>query len=232
MADGPTTRPEGEADLPVRRYVPEDRAAVMRIAAETGFFGDPVEAFTEDRRFFCDALYAYYTDLEPEHAWVATAPSEGGQDHIVGFLVGTTDTRRQRRLWAARILPGIVGRLLRGAYYLGPRARRHLWAQALGALRGEGPRVDLGAYPAHLHVNVAAPWRAHGLGTRLLSAFLDRLRALGVPGVHLQTTTRNEEALGLYEKLGFARLDARPTRVWEDVVPEPVWAVAYGLRLA
>ena len=31
----------------VRLYRPEDRAAVLEIAADTGFFGAPVEAFMQ-----------------------------------------------------------------------------------------------------------------------------------------------------------------------------------------
>ena len=34
----------------------------------------------EDRNVFLDAFYAYYTDLEPEHAWVACADAA-----VVGF---------------------------------------------------------------------------------------------------------------------------------------------------
>ncbi len=49
------------ADAPpattVRPYRPEDRAALLAIGADTGFFGAPVEAFYEDRRLVCDLLY-------------------------------------------------------------------------------------------------------------------------------------------------------------------------------
>ena len=44
---------------------------------------EPVEAFLDDRRLFCDAVYSYYVDCEPEHAWVAA-----GEQGPVGFLVG------------------------------------------------------------------------------------------------------------------------------------------------
>ena len=55
-------------ELIVRPYRQGDRDAVHRIAADTAFFGEPVEAFLDDRRLFCDAFCSYYTDLEPELA--------------------------------------------------------------------------------------------------------------------------------------------------------------------
>jgi hypothetical protein len=58
-------------ELLIRPYQPKDRESVFRIAADTAFFGAPIEAYMEDRNVFLDAFYAYYIDLEPEHAWVA-----------------------------------------------------------------------------------------------------------------------------------------------------------------
>jgi hypothetical protein len=55
-------------ELLIRPYQPKDRESVFRIAADTAFFGAPIEAYMEDRNVFLDAFYAYYTDLEPEHA--------------------------------------------------------------------------------------------------------------------------------------------------------------------
>ncbi len=75
-------------DLVIRPYKPADRQAVFRIGGDTAFFGAPIEAYMEDRTAFLDAFYAYYTDLEPEHTWVAAANEE-----VVGFLTGCVDTR-------------------------------------------------------------------------------------------------------------------------------------------
>ncbi|PJH74608.1 MAG: hypothetical protein CO064_11120 [Anaerolineae bacterium CG_4_9_14_0_8_um_filter_58_9] len=210
----------------IRPYASADRAAVFRIAADTAFFGAPVEAFLEDRDLFCDLFYRYYTDLEPEHAWAAYA-----DDQVVGFLMGCVNTPVQRRLWARKILPVAIGRALRGKYRLGARAGRYAWGMAEGALRGELLRVDWRQYPAHLHVNVATAWRGHGLGRRLIEAYLNQLRQLGVPGVYLDTTDMNPAACRLYEKMGFRVVEARPTRQWEQLVPRPVVNLCYAMEL-
>ncbi len=67
-------------DVTIRSYEHPDRQAVLRIAAETAFFGEPLEIYLDDRRLFWDVFYRYYTDLESEHGWVACAG-----DQVVGF---------------------------------------------------------------------------------------------------------------------------------------------------
>lgn len=87
-------------DQVIRTYQPADRQAVFRIGADTAFFGAPIEAYMEDRDAFLDAFYAYYTDLEPEHTWVACADGE-----VVGFLAGCVDTRIHNRKLMRVIIP-------------------------------------------------------------------------------------------------------------------------------
>lgn len=40
----------------IRPYYPNDRDALFRIAGDTAFFGNPIEAYMEDRRLFLDAF--------------------------------------------------------------------------------------------------------------------------------------------------------------------------------
>lgn len=211
--------------LTVRPYAPADRAAVHRIAADTAFFGRPVEAFLEDRRLFGDLFFRYYTDWEPEHGWVSCAGEE-----VVGFLMGCVDPAKHRR-WSRQALREVAWRMVRGGYRCGPLTWRYLRASIQARLGREKPPVDLAAYPAHLHVNVAAPWRGYGLGQRLLENYLEQLRRLGVPGVHLYTTSLNEAACQLYLRMGFRLLGARRTHLWDHLVDQPVESRCYGLRL-
>jgi ribosomal protein S18 acetylase RimI-like enzyme len=213
-------------ELTIRPYAPADRKAVLRIAADTAAFGAPVEMFLDDRRLFGDAVYRYYVDYEPEHAWVAAA---GGE--VTGFLVGCADTRRRDRCVAQRIGPAVALNLLCMRYRVGRRTLRHAYAEVAAAVRREFPAVDLAAYPAHLHINLDARWRGQGAGRRLMEAFLGQLHALVVPGVHLRTTSLNTAAVALYTRLGFELLDARSTRLWAQVAEGYVENRCYGLRL-
>jgi len=211
-------------ELAVRPYTHADRGTVHRIAADTAFFGGPVETFLDDRRVFCDALPTYYTDQEPEHAWVACVNGE-----VVGFLLGCVNTDQQQA-WFRKALPGMLGRAVRGIYQVGKRTLHYTAQITRAAMRREFTHVDLAAYPAHLHINLEAYSRGLGLGRRLIEAYLGQLRLLGVPGVHLETTSQNEAACHLYRKVGFELLEARPTRLWKRYVPVPVENRCYGLK--
>ena len=58
-------------------------------------------------------------------------------------------------------------------------------------------------YIAMLAVN--NDYRRYGIGTALVCRSIERMRELGCDEVMLETEVTNKVALGLYEKLGFAR---------------------------
>jgi ribosomal protein S18 acetylase RimI-like enzyme len=210
----------------IRPFTLADSESVFQIAADTAFFGEPVEYFMEDRRLFCDAMYRYYTTLAWEYGWVAEA--EGA---IFGFLMGCVKTKEHPRNYALHILPGLVARMIAGRYHVGIRTRRYIYGLVRTQLKYGPLRVDLAAYPAHLHINVIAAARGQGLGRKLLQAYLDQLQRLAVPGVHLHTTDHNLAACKLYEKMGFRLLAARPTEAWAAFIDRPVEQRCYGLDL-
>jgi ribosomal protein S18 acetylase RimI-like enzyme len=215
----------------IRPYRPTDRDAVHQIAADTAFFGAPVEAFLEDRRLFLDAFYRYYTEFEPQYAWVAIAAADGGEGPVVGFLTGCLDTARQQRFFIRKLIPGALWGALSGRYRLGPKTWRYTGRLFREALLGALPKADLQAYPAHLHINVEASWRGKGLGRKLLLNYLDQIQQAGAGGVHLETTSQNTAACRLYEKLGFQRVSAHSTRLWEGYIHHPVENRVYARRL-
>ncbi len=213
-------------ELTVRPYQPTDRAALFRIGADTAFFGAPVEAYMEDRNVFLDSFYAYYTDVEPEHAFVACA-----DDQVVGFITGCVDSKLRNSKYMRFVLPMLLKNVFTGRYRFGKKTFRYTGGIVGGFLRGEFTRVDWKLYPAHLHINVDAAWRGHRLGERLMQAYLDHLRGLGVPGVYLDTTSLNEAACHMYEKFGFQVVDARTFRYWSRWFDKPVQNLCYGLIL-
>lgn len=213
-------------DFVIRPYQAADRQAVFRIGGDTAFFGAPIEVYMEDRNAFLDAFYAYYTDLEPEHSWVASANGE-----VVGFLTGCVDTRVHDRKIFRVIIPRVTDKLMRGKYHFGKLSFRYYRGLLGGLLSGEFTHVDLDLYPAHLHINVEAAWRGYRLGQRLMESYLGQLRGLGISGVYLDTTSLNEAACRLYEKMGFRLLEARPDRFWAKWFGHPVDNLCYGLKL-
>lgn len=211
----------------IRKFQPKDREALLQIGADTAFFGAPIENYMDDRRIFMDAFYAYYTDYEPEYAWVVC-----NEDQLGGFLTGSVNPERHRNMTSRRIFPAVLWNLICGKYKVGRKTWRYIHAVFGAWRRNEFASVDEEMYPAHLHINLLPAWRRQGMGRRLIEVYLNQLIEADVPGVHLQTTSLNIDACRLYEKVGFKLLDARLTQMYNHLLAQTVENRCYGLRLA
>jgi GNAT superfamily N-acetyltransferase len=67
-------------------------------------------------------------------------------------------------------------------------------------------------FPAHLHVNLAGPFRNRGTGARLVEAFAEAARQAGAPGMHV-VTGRGMRNVRFYERCGFVERRCAP---WKD----------------
>ena len=67
-------------------------------------------------------------------------------------------------------------------------------------------------YPGHFHVNCHPDYRSKGVGTELVTGFLELCREAAIPGVHI-VTADGARNVGFYERLGFGRTARRP---WRD----------------
>jgi ribosomal protein S18 acetylase RimI-like enzyme len=212
-------------DHRIRLYCPLDRQAVWTLAADSAFFGRPVEAFLDDRNLYWAFFAAYYTDYEPERLWVAET-----KDAVAGYVMGCADNRRRMRVAFTRIIPALACGLLRGRYHVGRKTLRDGLRELQERLAGGVPRVALGQFPGHLHINVSAAARGRGLGRALLETSLAQFWETGVVGVHLLTTDHNRAACYLYESVGFHLLGARRTSRWRGLVAGEVQNRVYGIK--
>jgi ribosomal protein S18 acetylase RimI-like enzyme len=213
-------------DIFIRPYQEPDQAAVFQIAADTAFFGEPVEAFMEDRNLFNDSFTRYYTMFEAPFSWVAEGP-----DGVIGFLLGCADTSLRTKRWTNQIIHYVLGGVIRGRYKIGRRTMGYALGNLAGYAMGDVPGVDLEEYPAHLHINMQAGSRGSGGGMRLMEAYLEQLRGQSVRGVQLETTNMNVAACYLYEKVGFRLLGAHVNRYWSKRLAQRVENRRYGLKL-
>ncbi len=210
----------------IRPFQRPDRESLLKIAADTAFFGEPVENFMEDRRIFLDVFYIYYTDYEPEHSWVAT-----WGDEIISFLTGCFDTKIQQECTLHELEPRALRRLLSGEYRIGKKFIIYLFRYYLSRWKASKTNLDLSQYPAHFHINVAREWRGNGIGRKLIENYLAQLKDAKIRGVHLQTTSYNKTALILYEKMGFRLIASTPSHLWRHFVNEPINELTYGMLL-
>ena len=62
-------------------------------------------------------------------------------------------------------------------------------------------------YPAHLHIDIDSNYQRLGIGTRLMDALINHLKAKGVkPGLMLVVGATNEQGRNFYKKYGFKEL--------------------------
>jgi ribosomal protein S18 acetylase RimI-like enzyme len=189
-------------DISIRPYAPSDRAGVRHVCYATGYLGDRVDWLYRDVESFADTFSVYYTDGEPESAMVAVRG-----DRVVGYLLGCVDSRNA---WDAG---AILGRhILRRGLIVRPGTAGFVWRSIADVIRdrlhGEPmPKAKFldDRWPAHLHIDLLEEARGCGVGVTLVRVWLERLRALGVPGCHLETFAENRRAVPFFEAMGFTR---------------------------
>ena len=171
---------------------------MREIAFETGYMGEPAGWYWRDAVSFADVWSGYYTDHEPESAFVATHG-----EAVVGYLLGCVDTAR-----APSPRTAITQQLVRRHLLLRPGTAGFFWRSLWDTLRDES--VQSGElrdprWPSHLHINLLPAARGHGAGRALVEAWFERLRRLGSPGCHLGTMAENTNAIGFFGSMGFER---------------------------
>lgn len=189
----------------IRPYRATDLDALYEICLRTGASGKDATELVDDPRLFGEVYAAPYAVLEPEHAFVL----DDGHGIPVGYVLGALDTfafeaRREAAWWPA----------LRARHPERPGGTRldDLLVHLIHHRHDPDPEV-VASYPSHLHIDLLAAAQGQGWGRRLLDVLLEALRADGSPGVHWGVSTRNVEAIGFYQHLGYQELreDGRST---------------------
>lgn len=211
-------------DTIIRNYEPRDRATVRRLCCETGFLGKPIDPVFEDRELFADYLTAYYTDVEPEAAFVLEQHGE-----VKGYLLGSR--RPLRHQWYGFFqnlrLFGI-GMLRYQRYNEATRGfirwiLKNSWREVPAA-----PRRT-----AHFHFNVLPEAQKIVTTQAMTNKYFDFLRAHGDKEVFGQVVTfESRRGAKLFERFGFRVVEKREITKYRDKYPEPVYLMTVIKNLA
>lgn len=125
------------------------------------------------------------------------------EDTPVGYVLGTADTPAFLTWFNEQWLPEI--RLKYRSVPPVPGAA-DAWLLERLAEDATAPQC-VGEYPAHLHIDLLPIAQGTGWGRRMITRWLDVVRAHGVAGVHLGVSKANERAIGFYEHVGFRRIE-------------------------
>ena len=199
-------------EFAIRPYHPTDLYSLYTICLRTADSGRDATALYRDPELMGHLFAAPYAVAEPDLCFILTADGTPS-----GYVLGTRDTETFTRWCAAAWFPALRARYpLPAPDDVSPDART-----IRDIHRGEPGHPEIIVdYPAHLHIDILPVGQGQGLGRRMMETFLDRLRALGVPGVHLGVGKRNPGAIQFYERMGF-----------QPVIDADTW-IGFGMRLA
>lgn len=185
----------------IRPYQESDLRDLYRICLLTGYNGEDARPHMRDHDLLGHIFAAPYGVLEPDLAFILT-----NNGVPCGYVLGARDSlafaERCEREW----FPA-----LRERYSLPDPEDQSIEARFTRRIH-DGIRLkeNVAGYPAHLHIDLLPEGQGKGWGRKMMETFLHRLRAIGVPGVHLGVSATNIRAIGFYERMGFQRLHEYP----------------------
>jgi len=180
--------------LKIRPYHACDLSTLYRICLLTGNTGTDATGLYKDPDLLGHYYAAPYAVLEPDLCFIIT---KSGMPY--GYILGTQDSLKFSERCEKEWFP-----LLRERYCL-PQATDDSHDAKIIRLIHKGYEInsDLISYPAHLHIDLLPVVQGQGMGRRLIMTFINRLRELNVPALHLQVGKKNKNAIQFYQKVGF-----------------------------
>lgn len=212
----------------IRHYLGEDREDLRDIAWDTAFAGQEADIFFDRKNedILKDFLTFYFTDYEPESCFVAENEGE-----IVGYLIGAKDTAILNSIFHAKILPRLVKKLITTGALLKSKNLNFFLYSLLGFLKGEFRMPDFYCdYPATLHINLKTRWRGQGLGSRLISSYLDYLKQEKIKGVYLASIS--DKAKTFFLKQGFHLLYQGRRSYFQYILKKEMPIYIFGKKLS
>jgi len=204
-----------EKHFEIRKFQPADRQRVRELCCETGFLGNPIDPIFEDRELFADYLTAYYTDWEPESAFVLVVNGD-----IRGYLLGSRLAFRQQ----CYAFYQNISLFLRGIVHY-PRyntASRKFVKWILRTAWREVPAAP--RRTAHFHINLLADARQVATTRALMDSYLIYLHACGERRVYGQMVVfEDRRGARMFERYGFKVLNKVEISKYRDLHPEPVY---------
>ena len=201
--------------LTIRKYEPRDREIVRQLCCNTGFLGNAIDPIFEDREIFANFLTGYYTDWEPESAFVLEVDGE-----VKGYLLGSRHSFRQQLYNVYQN----VGLFLRGiSRYLRYNAasRRFVHWIIFNGWR-EVPAAP--RRTAHFHINLLPEARNVASTRGLMDAYLRYLHEHGEKRVYGQMVTfESRRGAKMFERYGFRVINRSEISKYKKLHPEPVF---------
>ncbi len=211
--------------MQIRKFESKDRKEVRQITHDTAFMGQPASVFFDGQEIISDSLSLYFTDYEPESCFVCQVDQE-----VAGYLFGAKNMAVSEKLISKKIIPRIFWPALTSKVLLKKKNIVFIFKVLLSLIKGEFVAPDFKKmYPAILHINIKDGYRNLGIGSKLISAYLEYLKKEKITGVHLATMSK--EAGNFFTKQGFQLLYEAKRSYFSHILHKDVPLLIYGMRL-
>ncbi len=166
----------------VKKYEPKYRENVQQVCLNTA----PKTALTDPvmRDFILYTFCNYYIEQEPENVFVLVDENDVAQGYVFGAMNFKTYLKQFKPYLK-------VVRGLGMGYY--KDAVAEIIAHGVFSLK----------YPAHLHIDINAPFRGNGNGSKMISTLTEHMKSNGAKSIMLVVGTSNTRGINFYKKNGF-----------------------------
>lgn len=182
----------------IKKYQNQDRKFLEDICYNTGLMGEAASSFWGHKKSFVGLWLSYYLNKEPQHTYVALVNGK-----VVGYLTGCLDSNQYNEKW---IFIKIIFKYL---LLIRPSTktffRRSLKDMKLNNNISTSGLLHDKRWPAHLHINLSKDARGKGIGSKLITTWLNFLKENDIKGCHLSTMAENTSAITFFEKQGFRK---------------------------
>lgn len=177
----------------IRACQSSDMAAASRICLLTGDNGTDASALYRDPELLGQIYTSPYVVFEPESCALLM------RDTLAcGYVLGTRDTARFYERCEREWFPP-----LRQRYPIPTADDASPDAELIRAIHAGLGTERFPDFPAHMHLDLIPVAQGQGWGRVLMNRFLEQMRSLAVPGVHLSVGRKNPRAIGFYQHMGF-----------------------------
>jgi len=212
----------------IRRYIKEDEDEIINICYDTGFFGENLKNANifNDKKLFGYLFCIYYLRYEIENCFVA---EDVLNNKLIGYIIGTMDTKNQEKLFMIRMFWRICIRVLTYTWWKHPETIKSIIYYVKNIEDNYYPKNLYEKYPAHLHINIVSQNQNSGIGFLLLKEFEKHTLLNNINGIHLETTNRNIKAVPFYLKNDYTILFEKNSVLWKGV--DNSKAIVFGKKI-
>ncbi|KAF8513060.1 acyl-CoA N-acyltransferase [Gautieria morchelliformis] len=208
------------ASATIRPAMPSDNDDLSRICLLTGDAGSSAEASYSIPELL-GLIYALpYNRLETTFGFVLVdthAPwpdsvNANDTQHVVGYILGTTDSKKfdeaaEREWWPA----------LREKYTKGKSSSRtRADERCISIIHAPSttPEDISRRFPAYIHIDILPSHQRKSYGSKLMASAVAFLQIRGHTGLFVGLDPANESAKKFYGRLGFERIEAEGGEWW------------------